>query len=441
MAQSLQFIPAVSAQKTWFGHPRGLTILFLTETWEKFSFYGMRALLVYYLVKSVGFAPAQASVLYGLYTGFIYLTPIIGGYIADRWLGRRRSVILGGSIMTLGHIMMTSPALLYPALATIIVGNGFYLPNLASQIKGLYQPGDPRQTSAFNVYYVGVNLGGFLAPLVCGTLGELYGWHWGFGAAGFGMALGLTIYLLGGHLLPPEPLSLPAQTGAPPQQARPRGTFVVLLALVMIAVVLFRGAYEQIGNTIALWVDGAVDRHIGTFVIPGSWFQSLNPLLVFLLTPILIRRWDLRAEMGRARTQLQSMAIGGFGLSACYAGLAGLSFISAGSLLHWSWFVVFITAYTLSELYIFPTGMALFASIAPPGHQATTISVWFLGLFAGNLFAGSLGSLWPSMPHAWFFLLMGSFAGCAGLMLAGLNGWKVRADAARQPRSAMATEI
>ena len=185
-------------EKTWFGQPRGLTILFLTNMWEQFSYFGMRALLIYYMTKELLINQQTSSFIYGSYTAFAYFTPIIGGAIADRWLGKRKAVIIGASIMATGHFMMAFEPMLYIALATIALGNGLFLPTLPSQINDLYGPGDPRRPWAYNVYYVGINLGGFLAPLVCGTLGEVYGWHWIFGAAGVGMFIGLVIYLVGG---------------------------------------------------------------------------------------------------------------------------------------------------------------------------------------------------------------------------------------------------
>ena len=193
-------------RKDWFGQPRGLTILFLTEMWEMFSYYGMRALLVYYMVKQLAITQQRASLVYGMYTAFVYFTPIVGGIVCDRWLGRRNSVLLGGSIMAIGHFMMAFEPLFFVALATIGIGNGLFLPSLPSQINGLYRPDDPRRSTAYNYYYLGVNVGAFLAPLGCGTVGELYGWHWGFTLAGIGMIGGLLIYIFGSRYLPPEPL-------------------------------------------------------------------------------------------------------------------------------------------------------------------------------------------------------------------------------------------
>jgi POT family proton-dependent oligopeptide transporter len=217
-------------EKNWFGQPRGLTILFLTEMWEQFSYYGMRALLVYYMTKQLLIGQQMSSLIYGTYTSLAFFTPIIGGIVSDRWLGKRRAVIIGGGTMALGHFMMTFEPLFYPALATIAIGNGLFLPSLPSQINDLYKPDDPRRGWAYNGYYVGINIGAFLAPLICGTLGEFYGWHWGFGAAGVGMVLGLIVYVWGGKYLPEQGRPGAAKSGPPhavePEQARPAAASV-----------------------------------------------------------------------------------------------------------------------------------------------------------------------------------------------------------------------
>ncbi len=279
----------MTAQPTWFGQPRGLTVLFLTNMWEQFSYFGMRALLVYYMTKQLLIGQAQSSFIYGTYTACAYFTPIVGGVIADRYLGKRKAVIIGASIMALGHFMMAFEPLFYSALAAIAIGNGLFLPSLPSQVGDLYQRDDPRRSWAFNVYYVGINIGGFLAPLICGTLGELYGWHYGFGAAGVGMVAGLIIYLVGQRHLPPEQPRL-AERNAETRQGFDRHTIMVLLGIGL-SVTVFRAAYEQVGNTVALWADSGVDRAAGAFQIPMTWFQSLNPLFVMLLTPPLLAYW------------------------------------------------------------------------------------------------------------------------------------------------------
>lgn len=410
---------SASLDKTWFGQPRGLTVLFLTEMWEKFSFYGMRALLVYYMTKQLLLDQQQASLVYGLYTAFVYFTPIIGGVIADRWLGRRKSVIIGGSIMAVGHFMMAFEGMFYPALGVIALGNGLFLPSLPSQIAGLYGSNDPRRGSAYNVYYVGINLGAFLAPLVCGTLGEFYGWHWGFGAAGVGMVAGLCVYIAGRGYLPPEPArARPESTSVPEHGLKSR---FLLLAGIGFAVVVFRGAYEQTGNTLALWIDSSVDRHApGGWEIPTTWFQSLNPLLVFLLTPPLVAYWTRRAKAGREPSPLVKMSLGAGGVTLAFLMLSGLSLWSEsiGAPVSWMWLAAFFVLLTAGELYILPVGLGLFGRLAPPSMAATIIAAWFFASFAGNLLAGVAGMSWSHVSHSQFFALMaGLTAAAAGLLL------------------------
>src|SRR3954468_23029386 len=198
------------ASRTLFGHPPGLTVLFTTQMWAEFSFFGLQALLVYYMTKHLHFPQAKSSMIYGIYGAAAFFSPFFGGLIADRWRGRTASVVIGGVMMMFGHFAMASEALLFPALALVALGNGLFIPPLAIQVGSLYADGDPRKAYAYSAYYMGINLGGLLAPLVCGTLGELYGWHWGFTAAGIGMAVGLAIYCSFLRLLPPEPRRGPA---------------------------------------------------------------------------------------------------------------------------------------------------------------------------------------------------------------------------------------
>jgi proton-dependent oligopeptide transporter, POT family len=401
------------APPSWFGQPRGLTILFLTEMWEQFSYYGMRALLVYYMTRQLLIGQEKASLIYGAYTATSFLTPIFGGIIADRWLGRRRAVILGGTIMAIGHFLMTFDSLLYVALATIALGNGLFLPSLPSQINDLYEPQDPRRGRAYNIYYVGINLGGFLAPLVCGTLGEFYGWHWGFAAAGIGMFLGLIVYVTGGKYLP-NPQRVKAEVA--PTSSSSKGTFLLLLGI-GVAVTVFRGAYEQIGNTVALWAQTGVDRHVGSAVIPMTWFQALNPLLVFLMTPMLLSRWKKRTEPSAMR----KMATGALIVALAYALLAGVAAQAGSDNSSWMWLAGFFVVYTWGELHILPTGLGLFARLAPAGFAATTVAAWFLATFSGSLTAGAVGTLWSSMHHARFFVILAVLAAVAAGMLLTLD--------------------
>jgi proton-dependent oligopeptide transporter, POT family len=404
-------------EKTWFGQPRGLTILFLTNMWELFSYYGMRTLLVYYMTKQLLFAQEKASFIYGTYTAMAYFTPIIGGAIADRWLGKRNAVILGGTIMAFGHFVMAFEPMFYVALATIALGNGLFLPSLPSQINDLYAADDPRRGRAYNVYYVGLNIGGFLAPLVCGTLGELYGWHYGFGAAGIGMFLGLMIYVFGRQYLPPEPSRLAVLPAASSTRTTSSYTVWWLLLGVGIAATIFRGAYEQVGNTLPLLIDTGVDRVVAGFTIPMTWFQSLNPLLVISMTPLLLLHWRRRADAGRDTSPASRMAIGALIVAAAYVLLAALSAWSGDARIGWGWLVLFFVVLTLGELYILPTGLGLFAKLAPPRLGATTVASWFLAVFSGSLLAGLVGTLWSKTSHAGFFLLLAGLAVVAAILL------------------------
>jgi POT family proton-dependent oligopeptide transporter len=417
-------------EPSWFGQPRGLTVLFLTQMWEIFSYYGMRTLLIYYMTKQLLFGQQHASLVYGTYVAMAYFTPILGGVVADRWLGKRRAVILGGSIMAIGHGLMAFDAWLYVALATIALGNGLFTPSLPSQITDLYRKDDPRSGRAFNIYYVGINLGGLLAPLVCGTLGELYGWHYGFAAAGIGMLVGLLIYVLGGRYLP---ASTPVVRTEPGQRAALRDyqpTLLLLLA-VGLAVTVFRAAYEQLGNTVALWIDSGVDRAAAGMVIPMTWFQSLNPFFVFLLTPFLLAVWRARSRNGREPASLRKMAIGALVIALAYLLLAALTSLAGPAQVNWLWLLLFFGLFTLGELYILPTGLGLFARLAPPGHGATTVAAWFLAIFSGSLAAGAAGTLWSVMGHGAFFACLAGLASLAALLLFLLEPLAARIEAQR----------
>lgn len=405
-----------AAPSNWFGQPRGLTILFLTNMWEQFSYFGMRALLVYYMTTTLVFGQEKASSIYGFYTAFAYFTPIIGGTIADRWLGKHRAVIIGAATMAAGHFMMAFEPLFYFALATIAIGNGLFLPTLPSQINDLYKAGDPRRPWAYNVYYVGVNVGAFLAPLVCGFLGETYGWHYGFAAAGVGMLTGLVIYLYGHSYLPEEDsVAAPVMPDASASH-RGRDTFLLLLGIGL-AVTVFRGAYEQIGNTIALWMRDDVNRVIGGVEIGAAMFFSLNPLLVMVLTPLLLARWRRQAEQGRELSVMHKMAVGALLVAASYLLIAAVEAMTGGGRAHWAWLLSYFFIFTLGELYILPNGLGIFARLAPPKLGASTVAAWYLAIFSGSLAAGQVGRLWSRLGHVSFFLILAGIATMSAALL------------------------
>ncbi|OHE82423.1 MAG: peptide ABC transporter [Lysobacterales bacterium GWF1_69_6] len=401
-----------------FGQPRGLAVLFLTQMWETFSYYGMRALLVYYMTQQLLFGQQKASLVYGVYTAMVFFTPILGGILSDRWLGRRRAVLIGGSVMALGHFLLASETLFFPALACIALGNGLFLPSLPAQIDALYPPGDSRRFSAYNVYYLGINLGGLLAPLVCGALGEIYGWHYGFGAAGLGMLAGLAIYVAGGRHLPD---AMPVAVAPVVPLATADGDLALraklrLLLGVGLCVVLFRAAYEQVGNTIALWAASGIDRQVADSQIPMAWFQALNPLFVILFTPLLLAWWATREKRGQVARPVRRMAAGALGVALAYALLAAVAGSAQGST-HWTWLVGFFLLLTIGELFILPVGLGLFARLAPDRHRATTVAAWFFAAFGGNLLAGVLGMAWTPMGPAGFFTLVAAVAGLSALLL------------------------
>lgn len=404
-----------------FGHPRGLAVLVGTEIWEQFSYYGMRALLIYYMISTLGFSQPSASMIYATYVAAAYFTPIIGGVLADRWLGRRRAVAFGSLTMAVGHLVLAWEPAFFFALALIAVGNGLYVPSIASQIGCLYQPGDPRQKSAFSIYYMGGNVGGFLAPLACGYLGETYGWHWGFGLAGIGMLVGLAVYLAGERHLPESaaaPMEVPEGGGA-------AGPMPLLLA-VLAVVILFRGAYEQLGNTVALWIESA-NRDIGQFIIPMTWFQSLNGLLVILMTPVLLAWWRHRsASIGSGRR----MAAGAGLVALAYLLAAAVSFTAEANnaAVTWPWIVLFFFLITAGELHILPVGLGLFGRLAPRRVAASVMAIWFAAISAGSFLSGIIGTFWSSLSAGYFFLLIASVSAAAALLCLALSGWISRVE-------------
>lgn len=307
---------STQSERTFFGHPRGLATLFLTEMWERFSYYGMRALLVLYMVQHLfkevssgaevwGFFAfrtflesftgplsdqAFSSQIYGLYTGLVYFTPFFGGWIADRYIGQRRAVYVGGLLMAIGHFLMAAENLFFLALAFLIAGNGFFKPNISTQVGGLYEQGDKRRDGAYTIFYMGINLGGLLSPLVCGTLGQKVGWHWGFGAAGVGMMISLLVYHFGGKHLPlTEHKQTLHEIREKSHQKISRAEWWAIGSLVYLCLlnIIFWGVFEQQGNTLQLWADENTNWNIFGWEAPSTWYQSFNPLFVILLAPLL----------------------------------------------------------------------------------------------------------------------------------------------------------
>ncbi|MDA8408676.1 MAG: peptide MFS transporter [Deltaproteobacteria bacterium] len=407
--------------KDLWGHPKGLFILFLTEMWERFSYYGMRSLLVYYMVKQLMFNHGFASQVYGLYTGLVYLSPCVGGLIADRFLGRRKAVIVGALLMAIGHFMMAIESFFFVALLILILGNGFFKPNLSTQVADLYNPMDQRLDRAFSIFYVGINLGAFFSPLVCGSLGELYGWHYGFNAAGAGMIVGLLIYLFGQKWLAPDLLVIHTLAEKEKNQIQTRQERKKLFALFAIGVVsvAFWSAYEQQGNTLALWADACTDRHILGWQLPATWFQALNPAFILMLTPIVTTFWAWQSRNREEPSAILKMAIGCFLLAAGFLIMvpAARSYGVDGSRVGMSWLISFNLIATLGELYIAPVGLSLVTQMSPKRIVSMMMGLWFLSFFAGNYAAGFLGEYWDEMNKENFFIMIATIAFTAGLAM------------------------
>jgi POT family proton-dependent oligopeptide transporter len=436
-----------SAAADLFGHPRGLTFLFTTEMWERFSYYGMRSLLVLYMTKYllwpdhagnvVGllgikqaletvFGPLDiqplSSQIWGLYTGLVYFTPIFGGLLADRVLGQRRTVIIGAVLMAIGHFMMAVEQLFVFALLALILGNGCFKPNISTQVGGLYAPGDDRRDRAYSIFYVGINVGAFLAPLVCGTLGEKAGWHYGFAAAGVGMCIGLCIYLYALPLLPPDELHK-AKAAHIERKPLDRDEWRAIIALLILFVpnTLFWATYEQIGNTTVLWADANTDRGIGLFglaaQIPTTWFLAFNPFMIFAFTPFVVALWTRQAARGTEPATITKMALGCFGVTAANLIMFAAALHADGGKAIWLWLLGYFTVITIGELYLSPVGLSFVTKVAPARVLSMMMGVWLATSFTGGFLAGYIGSFWSRMEKPEFFLLVAGIAALAGAII------------------------
>jgi POT family proton-dependent oligopeptide transporter len=401
------------------GHPAGLYFLFFTEMWERFSYYGMRSLLVYYMIKHLQFTQERSSQIYGLYTGFVYFTPLFGGMLADRLVGQRRIVILGAVLMAMGHFMMAVEDMFFPALLFLILGNGAFKPNISTQVGALYPPGDHRRDRAFSIFYMGINLGAFFSPLVCGTLGEKIGYHWGFGAAGVGMIIALLVYLKGQKHLAPDMIMRKKASGrqvAPEPMTREDRLKIGAIFVMMALSIVFWSVYEQQGNTLALWADVHTNRVIFGWEMPASWFQSFNPLMIFIFVPVLNIFWERQDRRGKEPSSIAKMGSGCILLAAAFLILVlpsrQLEVMPRASIL---WLAACALVLTIGEIYFSPIGLSLVTKIAPARIISMMMGVWFLSSFFGNYLSGYLGTFWEKMPKEDFFLLMFSLSFAAGL--------------------------
>jgi POT family proton-dependent oligopeptide transporter len=456
MVDRMTAIPAERAPATeLFGHPRGLTFLFTTEMWERFSYYGMRSLLVLYMTKYLllpehsgdvrglttvksaleaifGHLDVQplSSQIWGFYTALVYFTPIFGGLLADRVLGQRRTVIIGATLMAIGHFMMAIEPLFLFALLALILGNGCFKPNISTQVGGLYAPDDHRRDRAYSIFYVGINVGAFLAPLVCGTLGEKVGWHYGFATAGVGMCTGLAIYLYARPLLPPDELHK-ARAAHIERKPLDRDEWRAVLSLLVLFVpnTLFWATYDQMGNTTVLWADANTDRTVALFglsgQIPTTWFLAVNPFLIFAFTPFVVALWKRQAACGSEPSTITKMSLGCFGVTLANLIMVAVALAAGDGKASWVLLLGYYVVITVGELYLSPVGLSLVTKVAPARILSMMMGVWLATSFTGGFLAGWLGSYWSRMDKPHFFLMIAAISALAGVMIF-LCRWPLR---------------
>jgi POT family proton-dependent oligopeptide transporter len=474
----------LEARKEFFGHPRGLATLFMTELWERFSYYGMRALLVLFMTAGaasggLGFNVAKAGAVYGLYTASVYMLSLPGGWIADRFLGQRRAVLYGGVLIAAGNILLAVPALatFYFGLAISAIGTGLLKPNVSVMVGQLYGADDARRDAGFSIFYMGINLGAFLSPLVCGYLGQQVNWHIGFGVAAAGMVLGLVQYVAGGkHLrqagLHPEPAATPEQATRERRWLRnglgtalililvlaglnlsgavnitagllSDGLGVILLVTVVVffawlffggdwslaerkklmvvgvlflASALFWCMFEQAGSTLNLFADRSTDKNILGFSFPASWLQSMNALFIIALAPVFAWLW---VRLGSREPSSPAKFV--LGLLAAGLGFAVLALgalkAAGGAQVSPLWLVVVYLFHTVGELCLSPVGLSAMTKLAPARIGSLLMGVWFLSLSVGNYLGGRIASMYESLALPALFGLIAAFGIGAGLVL------------------------
>ena len=427
-------------EATFLGHPKGLFYLAFTEAWERFSYYGMTALIVLFMVNQLllpghvehvaGFSglraaleslsgplstQALASQIFGLYSGFVYFTPLLGGMIADRWIGQRNAVVIGALSMSGGHIAMTFDQSFLLALLLLIVGSGFLKGNISAQVGALYPLEDEkRRTRGFVIFSTGINIGAVVGPLLCGLLAQLYGWHYGFGVAAIFMLLGLTTYLCGYRYLPAR-VERRKYEGARVTAAERR--IVGALIAVMIISIFQSIAYDQVFNVSSIWIQQHVALDLGGFRIPVPWFQSVNSVFSILCVPLLFWIWRQQASRGREPNELAKIGTG-----ACLAAMSNLILVTAILLsgaapVHPIWPFLYSAGLGISFLYYWPTLLALVSRAAPAKMNATLMGLVFMSLFIANTLVGWIGGFYEKMTPAQFWAMHAAIAGGGGLLV------------------------
>lgn len=406
---------------TLWGHPKGLYVLAFSEMWERFCYYGMRCILVYYMIKQLMFAQEKASYIYGLYTSAAYFIPFFGGILADKFIGQRKSVIIGALIMAAGEFVLMVPSLFYIGLALMALGTGLFKPNVSTQVGSLYAPGDHRRDRAFNIFYLGINIGAILSGFICGTLGELYGWKWGFMSAGIGLLLGTAVYIWGQKYLSEDLVTKKVKNtepSAPVKLTREDKAKIFALVVLCLLNIVFWGAYEQQGNTLAVWVDQNTNRYIFGWQMPATWFQNFNPIMIMAVIPMLTWFWGWQDKRKNEPSSIGKMAI------ACF--LLGISFLilmpavwqydKVGSASLW-WLTISTLVLTIAEIYLSPIGLSLVTKLAPPKIVSTIMGVWMLSWAGGQYFNGWIGTFYEKMPKDRYFGMIALICFITGIIM------------------------
>ena len=413
------------------GHPKGLAILFFTEMWERFSFYGMRAILVLYLVKEtmgdnpgLGWNSTQALALYGWYTMLVYVMSIPGGIIADRLLGQKKTVFIGGLLIAAGQLTLAVDNMVtfYLGLALIISGVGCLKPNISTMVGGLYPQGDPRRDSGFTIFYIGINIGAASAPLLVGYIGEKIGWHYGFALAGIGMLLGLTVYLWGqkylrevGNLVPPKKIDGTNKHAPLTKIERDR---VVVLLISFLVVIIFWAAYEQAGGLMNLYTNEKINRVVLGWEIPASLFQSVPAIFVVILGTIVAAFWANWQRKGKESSSLFKMALGIIITGSGFLMMSGAALQAAtGVKAMLIWLIMSYLLQVIGELSLSPVALSFITKLAPVKYASIMMGVYFAATGLGNKLAGLVGEFATKAGE--FQVFTGIFVFCAvfGLLL------------------------
>jgi len=429
--------------RAFLGHPIGLAYLAFTEAWERFSYYGMQTLLVLYMTRQLllpghvehiaGFAGfralfehtyghalttiALASAIFGLYTGLVYLTPLGGGLLADRWLGRTRTVTLGALLMAAGHFLMAFDVSFLPALLCLLIGVGCFKGNLASQIGALYAPDDLRRADAYQIYYLFISGSVIVAPLVTGTLGENYGWHYGFGAAGIGMLIGLVIYRIGRRWLPADGRAAGPNTMAKVRLIPREWRVVLVLILLLPVLTIGTAGNQQIFNAYLLWVPDHINLVFFGHQMLTTWLITVDATVSILGLLGVMAFWRWWSKFLQEPSEIEKIAIG---FVFCVAGqlslVAAAAISASGQKAGVGWVLGFEVMNSIGFANVLPVGLALFARAAPKSISGLMVGVYFLHLFAANNLVGWLGGLLERLPGTQFWGLHAALAAVAALL-------------------------